>query len=103
MNDYLCILRPAREGFVDAPTDDEVAAVRAHFAYLQGLTASGVCRLAGRTDGMGMDTIGIVLYRAATLNDATALANNDPAVAHGVMTATIHDFRLALLAETVIA
>lgn len=102
MNDYLCILRPAREGFVDAPTDDEVAAVRAHFAYLQGLTASGVCRLAGRTDAMGMDTIGIVLYRAATLNDATALANNDPAVAQGVMTATIHDFRLALLAETVI-
>ena len=53
MNDYLCILRPAREGFVDAPTDDEVAAVRAHFAYLQGLTAAGVCRLAGRPDAMG--------------------------------------------------
>jgi uncharacterized protein YciI len=52
---------------------------------------------------MGMDTIGIVLYRAATLNDATALANSDPAVVQGVMTATIHDFRLALLAETVIA
>lgn len=103
MNDYLCILRPAREGFVDAPTDDEVAAVRAHFAYLQGLTVTGVCRLAGRTDGMGIDTIGIVLYRAATLNDATALANIDPAVAQGVMTATIHDFRLGLLADSVIA
>lgn len=102
MNDYLCILRPSREGFVDAPTDDEVAAVRAHFAYLQHLTAAGICRLAGRTDGMGMDTIGIVLYRAATLSDATELAHNDPAVVNGVMTATIHDFRLGLLADRVI-
>ena len=63
MNDYLCILRPAREGFVDAPTDDEVAAVRAHFSYLQGLTASVVCRLAGRTDDRGLDTVGNVLDR----------------------------------------
>jgi len=102
MNDYLCILRPAREGFVDAPTDDEVATVRAHFAYLQQLTAAGICRLAGRTDGMGMETIGIVLYRGATLSDATELATSDPAVAQGVMTASIHPFRLALLADRLI-
>jgi uncharacterized protein YciI len=102
MHDYLCILRPVRAGFVDAPTDDEVTTVRAHFAYLQQLTAAGICRLAGRTDGMGMDTIGIVLYRAESLELAEALAQADPAVARGVMSATIQAFRVALVADSVI-
>jgi uncharacterized protein YciI len=102
MHDYLCILRPVRAGFVDAPTDDEVTAVRAHFAYLQHLTAAGICRLAGRTDDMGIDTMGIVLYRAETLERAEALANEDPAVTQGIMTATILAFRVALVADSVI-
>jgi uncharacterized protein YciI len=103
MHDYLCILRPAREGLVDAPTEDEVSAVGAHFAYLQQLTASGVVRLVGRTDANGLDTMGIVLYRADSLERAEALAKAYPAVAKGVMTATIQAFRVALVADSVIA
>ena len=103
MHDYLCILRPAREGLVNAPTEDEVSAVGAHFAYLQQLTASGVVRLVGRTDANGLDTMGIVLYRAESLERAEALAKADPAVAQGVMTATVQAFRVALVADSVIA
>jgi uncharacterized protein YciI len=102
MNDYLCILRPARAGLVDAPTEDETSAVGAHFAYLQQLTASGVVRLVGRTAANGLDTMGIVLYRAETLERAEALASADPAVAQGVMTATIQAFHVALVADSVI-
>lgn len=102
MNDYLCILNPARAELVDAPSPDEIAAVQAHFAYVQGLVAAGVCRLAGRTDAMGLNTIGIVLYRAVSLEAAKALVNNDPAVARGVMQSSVYPFNLALLAESVI-
>ena len=96
MNEILCLLHPTRPEMVDAPTDAETAAVRAHFQHLQAHLARGTVRVAGRTDG-GRDTFGIVVYRAAPHAEAVALAHDDPAVRAGVMTAQTFPFRTALI------
>jgi uncharacterized protein YciI len=79
----------------DGLTPAEREAVAAHFAYLQGLAAAGVVLLFGRTQTTDASTFGIVIYRAASPDEASRLMTDDPAVRAGVMRAEVFPFRVA--------
>jgi uncharacterized protein len=72
-------------------------AVQAHFARLQRETAAGRVILAGRTTEPLDRTFGLVVFEAPSDDSAAAFMRADPAVAAGVMTATVHPYSVALL------
>lgn len=78
------------------PLADEEA-VDAHFEKLKAMLAQGKLVLAGRTPTMDEDTFGIVIFEADSLEEATKIMNEDPAVIQGTMTARVFPFRTALL------
>lgn len=97
---YLVILRPTRiEMLTVGPTDEEVSAVDDHFHYCKNLVLEGKMLLAGRTVGALSDTIGITILSAESDEEAQDIVNHDPAVLHGVMTAEVQPYRLALFSE----
>jgi uncharacterized protein YciI len=95
---YLVMLRPTREDLMTTgPTPEEDAAIQEHFVRLQELAREGVVLFAGPcTDGVGP---GIVLIEAASEAEAQTLMSDDPAVAAGVMSATLHPINFSLLRE----
>lgn len=93
-------LHPVRLAMLaDGPTPDEERIVGEHFTYLQDLTGRGVVRMAGRTLTNGPETFGICVLEAEDERAALAVVENDPAVKHGVMTAELYPFRIALWGE----
>jgi uncharacterized protein YciI len=56
-------------------------------------------RIAMLTDGPSERTFGIVIYKAADESAARALADADPAVRDGIMSAEVFPFRIALQAR----
>jgi uncharacterized protein YciI len=78
-------------------TETDSHAVAAHFAYLQKALEDGKLIIAGRTDEPYDKTIGIAVFYAHDEKDAEDFMKNDPAVKLGVMNASLHPFRLALL------
>ncbi len=97
MNTWIYILNPARPGMVDNPTPREQRVIGEHFAFLSDLTQRGTILLAGRTGNTAEKTFGIVIFRAEDEGGGKALMEADPAVEQGVMNATLHPFKLALL------
>ena len=96
MTEFLYRLLPARPAMLtEGPTPEERAAVAAHFAYLQELTAAGVVMLFGRTQTTGPETFGIVIFRAESADAAYRIMASDPAVQTGVMRAEVFPFRVA--------
>ncbi len=98
MATWLYRIRPSRAAMLtEGPTPEEQRQVGQHFAYLQDLCRQGVVHLAGRTLDSGPDSMGIVLFSAGDEAAARALMESDPAVAGGVMQATLHPYGVALL------
>lgn len=65
----------------DGPPDQVKAALPAHLEYQRKLEERGVLVLAGPTSdpsGDNMVGAGLVIYRAASMEEATELAENDP-------------------------
>ena len=94
---FIYTLKVARLGqLTEGPTAEEQAIVGRHFAYLQDLTEKGVAILVGRTQTAGADTLGIVIFQAASEVEAREIMANDPAVKNGVMTAKLFPFRISL-------
>lgn len=77
-------------------TDRENAIVGRHFARLKSATDAGSVIFAGRTNEPLDATFGLVVFEAADAAAAKAFMDADPAVAEGVMTATLHPYVLAL-------
>lgn len=77
-------------------TDVDRATVSAHFQYLSKAAEAGTVILAGRTDEAHDKTFGLVIYEAESEAAARAFMESDPAVAAGVMTATLHPYSIAL-------
>ncbi len=101
MPDFLVRIRPRRlEMLTSGPTEAEVRATQAHFAYLQDAQRAGNMLLAGRTLTADEDTFGIVIIRAESLAAAQRFVEEDPVVVEGVMTAEVFPFRVALLAKS---
>ena len=97
---YIVLLRPTRIGMLtDGPTPHEQEAVAGHFAYFSGLVADGKMLLAGRSSGSPEQVFGIGIFRAESPEEAETMMNQDPAVIHGVMTAEVQPFQVALFSE----
>jgi len=94
---YIYVLRPTRiEMLVDGGTEEEQAHVADHFSYLKGLTERGTAILMGRTQETVEETIGIVIFKASSQEEARDFMEEDPAVKNGVMGAKIFRFKIAL-------
>lgn len=101
---YVYLLHPAREGFMESPTEAEQAKVAEHAAYLRGLVGANCVWLAGPSFPptqfpSGGDAIalnipapGIVIFTAASDEAALAIMQNDPAVRAGVFKACLNQF-----------
>jgi uncharacterized protein YciI len=96
MPQFLYRVRPARPGFLSAPTADETAIVEEHFHYLEELTQQAVVLLAGRTLNEDASTFGIVLFQAPSEAAAALVMQRDPAVCAGVFAAELFPYRVAL-------
>lgn len=97
MKTYIYVLKPvARLQSAANWTAAENGIVSQHFAYLQDLQLSGRLILAGKTDGLDENTFGIVIFKSANLEEATKIAEADPAVKDKIMTADLFPYTVAL-------
>lgn len=101
MLQYIYVFDPVRPEMVtdpDAWTEEEVKIGEAHFAYLKQATEDGKIVLAGRSlDGVGP---AVVILEATTEGQARRFMENDPFVAGGLMRASLHPFRAALVRKS---
>lgn len=96
--EYLIRLDAVRPAMVtEGPTDEEARHLSDHFAYLQRLGEDGRVILAGRTTGD--EVFGLVIIAADDERSAQAVVDDDPAVANGLMRATLHPYRVAVTGQ----
>lgn len=94
---FLYLIRPTRHDMLRSGLNEvESAAMAAHFAYLQAAEHDGRLILAGCTQGVDERGFGIAIYTAADEAAAQAFADQDPAVAAGVVSAEVYPYRVAL-------
>ena len=92
---YISTLRPKHENFLATMTPDEKVAMGQHFLYAEALFDQGNIILGGAaTDG----SIGIIVFRADSPEEARQIFNNDPAVKAGIGDAELHPFKVGLMA-----
>jgi uncharacterized protein YciI len=94
MSEWLVVLRPPRQSFVDDITEEEEAVMREHFLYLRRLLADGKLVLAGPSLG---PVFGVAVLEAADEEEARRLVAADPAVSSGLQTPELSPFRVSLL------
>ncbi|HZZ19755.1 MAG TPA: YciI family protein [Opitutaceae bacterium] len=100
MEQFIYRIVPTRpEMILSGPTEEERAAITAHFEHLEGLASKGIVLLAGRTMGTAEKTYGIVILAAENAEAAKELMMKDPAVARGVMHHELHSYRVAVLSK----
>ena len=98
MKQWLYLLKPIRlEMLTESSTPEEDEIVGRHFAYLKDLTEKGVMILMGRTQNNDESTFGIAIFEAEDKEAARTIMKNDPAVAEGVMRATLYPYKIALM------
>jgi len=98
---FVYVFDPVRPELVtdpDAWTEEDISIANDHFAYLQQATREGVVLLAGRSlDGVGP---ALVIFEADSESTARRFMEADPFVAGGLMRASLHPFRAALVRGT---
>ncbi len=93
---FIYVLKPVRLAMLsDGPSEAEAEVLGQHVAFLNTLLEESVAVLFGRTQTTGAETFGIVVLRAQSDEHARLLMNADPAVANGVMTASLFPFSVA--------
>ena len=80
-------------------TAEEARVQTEHSNFLEGLAASGVVLLAGRTTNSDETTVGIVIVNAPDEAAARKVMESDPFVKNSVMIANLFPFRVAYKAE----
>ena len=81
----------------DVWTDLEEEIVSEHFVRLKKDTEDGKVILAGRTLTNPPEGFGIVIFYDESWESAKEYMEKDPAVAKGIMTATLFPYRVALM------
>ena len=93
MPDYIYLIHPVRQEFFDHPTQEEDAAIEAHFEYLKQATSRGRVLLAGPCLDQ---TFGVVILTADNEEAARTFMMNDPAVSASVVMAELHPMKISL-------
>jgi uncharacterized protein len=94
MKEFVYLIRPTRENFIETTTQEEDTIIDNHFEYLKQLLHDKILILAGPClDG----AFGIVVFKASSLELARKIMENDPVVSSGLMNAELHPYRVSLL------
>jgi len=83
----------------EGPTAEEQALAGAHWQYSIDLLKRGVLVFGGRTMMRDSSSFAQVVVRAASMEDARAIVEGDPAVAGGVFHAELFPFQPMLMGE----
>ncbi len=80
-------------------TDETREIIAKHFNHLKKSCEKGKVLLAGRSDLSIEDTdnFGICIFEADSPEEARNFMNSDPTLIHGIMTARVFPFSLAML------
>lgn len=105
---WVYFLHPARPGFLEKPTEEEIRILRTHAAYIKRMADEGRVLLAGPCDNptlypqnsekalpLELPTPGIVVFEAADADEARRIMEGDPAVRADVFRARVNLFHLA--------
>lgn len=95
MAEWIYFIHAPRERFAETMTPEEEAVWAVHFERLQRLTAEGVMILVGPT--LGPVNTGIAIFEAPDEAAARAIMEEDPAIASGIATGELREFRVSLL------
>ena len=91
-------LHPTRPAMLtEGATPEERRLAGEHWAYSQTLLARDVVVFAGRTVSTTANSFALVVIRAASLEAATAIAENDPAVRGGVFRTAVYPYQPMLM------
>jgi uncharacterized protein len=91
---WLIRLIPPRTTFADDATPAEQALMQQHFAYWKDLNEKGTCIFGGPVlDPKG--AYGILVVRAATADEASALGAADPSVQGGLNKIDVSEIKVA--------
>jgi uncharacterized protein YciI len=86
-----CVLfRPTRAGFLESQSDAEQAAVGRHFSRILEGFESGQVHFVGRCEDAAF---GVCVLESASVAEAEDWAASDAAVAGGVFSAEVREFR----------
>ena len=100
LKEYLYRIQPVRpEMLFVGPTPEEQAIVSEHAAYLEGLVMEGVASFVGRTTNTETNSFGIIVFQAASEEEARSLMHDDPAVKKRVMRAELFPFRVVFTSQ----
>lgn len=98
LQQFVYVFDPVRPELVtnpDAWTEEDIRIAEAHWEHLKRATREGIVILAGRSlDGRGP---AVVIFEAASEEEARRFMESDPFVEAGLMRATLHPFRAALV------
>jgi uncharacterized protein YciI len=95
MAEWLYLIHPPREDFVETITPDEVAIMQRHSEHLASLLREGVLILAGPT--FGHVNTGIAVIEADDEDAARAVMMRDPAITSGLMQPELRPMRVGFL------
>ena len=96
---YFVRLIPPRATFIQDMTEAEGKLMQEHFAYWTDQFAKGVCLFGGPVlDPKG--PFGVLVLKAANLDEATAIAAADPSVKGGVNHIEVAEIRVAFFAKS---
>lgn len=94
MEEFVYLIRPTRENFIETITKKESEIMDKHFEYLKGLLSENKLILAGPClDGV----FGIVVIQAESMDKARNIMENDPSIDEGIMISELHPYRVSLL------
>ncbi len=95
MAEWLYLIHPPREHFVETITAEEVAIMEEHSGHLAELLQERILILAGPT--FGRVNTGIAVIEADDENAALAIMMRDPAVTSGLMRPELRPMRVGFL------
>jgi uncharacterized protein len=98
MKTWFIRLIPPRPTFIEDMTPAEGAAMDQHYLYWKAQFERGVCVFGGPVlDPRG--PYGVLAIRAASQEEAQALANGDPSVKAGINKVEVAEMKIAFLAK----
>lgn len=93
---WLYVLKPTRlEMLTEGTTPREREVLNLHSQHLEKLADERVMLVSGRTLVNSDETMGLAVFVAEDEGQARAIMESDPAIVHGVMTATLYPYRVA--------
>jgi uncharacterized protein len=92
--DFISLLRPKRPDFLTTQTPEEQVTMGKHMDYVKDLIAQGKIVMNGTAiDG----TIGVLIFRVDSADEARRYFYNDPAVIAGIGYPELHPFQIGHL------